>query len=170
MNSETSTPDSALNQNTESSAQHTLTEFVDLAIEIILGSESLDDLCQRAVEHPALSNAFTSAHVLLNSDTNAAAKELNYDIGYGQDLPNDYLQLAARCAKYGRLEYSSTLLQETNDAQMLAVPFSYQNKVLAVGILVLSPGQTGSFLAGELAPIVAKLTGYFLATKVGLGL
>ena len=155
---------SASANSTQLQVDHTLTGLVDTALDVILGSDDLADLCKRAVEHPALNNIFTSAHILL------ASPDLNYDVGHGHDLPNNYLALAAKCLKSGRLQHSAALPQVNDGPHVVAIPFTHQNKVEAVGVVVLAPGESGMFLTGDFEPILAKLIGYFLATKVGLGL
>jgi hypothetical protein len=51
---------------------------------------------------------------------------------------------------------------------MVAIPFIHDNIVEAVGIVLLHPGAQNSYIHADLEPALKKLTGFYLATTVGL--
>lgn len=135
--------------------------FVETALDIILGSQSMAQLCQRAVTDPNTNQVFQGAHVLLNSDGRLA-----YDSGFGQDLPITHLEIAKSAIASSKIEFRSEAGQTP---AMIAIPFLRHNYAEAVGILVLAPGANQNYLAGQLEPILTNLTGFYLETKYGLG-
>ena len=141
-------------------SEQTMTNL-ESALEIILHAQSLQDLCQRAVESPLANQCFDGAHILLNS-----SGHLIYDSGYGLDLPVSHLEAAKAAVATGQLEFRT----ETDDVQaMAAIPFLVNGVPEAVGILILHRGATQHYFEGELQQIVAKLTGFYLLKSIGLG-
>lgn len=136
-------------------------EYIEVALDIILHSDSLADLCERAVTLPQVNGIFSGAHVLLNTDD-----RLSYDSGYGQLLPINHLEIAKAAIASSNLEFR----QETpTSPAMVAIPFMRHGYAEAVGILIMSPGEPLSHLQGHLEPILTKLTGFYLESKYGLG-
>lgn len=134
---------------------------IEAALDIILNSQSLEQLCQRTVTDPKTHQVFQGAHVLLNSDG-----RLSYDSGFGQDLPLTHMEIAKSAIASQSIEFRS---EAGLTPAMLAIPFLRHNYAEAVGILVLSPGANQNYLAGQLEPILTNLTGFYLETKYGLG-
>lgn len=133
---------------------------LDLALDLIFPSESLAELCKRTVLLPALKNAFEGAHILLT--TNGI---INYDCGYGLPLPTSHEQLAEAALTSKKIQFAA----ETNTTRaMVVIPFIHEDKVEAIGILLLHQGATSSYIDAELEVPLKKLTGFFLVTKCGL--
>ena len=131
-----------------------------LAIDLVLPSESLEALCKRTVTLPALNNVFDGAHILLNTNGN-----LNYDCGYGLPLPTSHEQLAQQAATTQNIQFAN----ETQATRaMVAIPFIHNHITEAVGVLLLHQGATNSYIDEDLEPALKKLTGFYLATKIGL--
>lgn len=144
--------------------QSTNFDMVEAALEIILGAKDLHDLCRRAVTSPSANGSFDGAHILFNNDGN-----FSYETGYGTALPISHLELAKSAIARGpaaaqTLEFRA---QTTTTPAMVAIPFVRNDYAEAIGILVLHNGATQHYLEGNLTPIIAKLTGYYLATKYG---
>lgn len=135
--------------------------LLEAALDIILQSDTLEELCQRAVTAPETNNAFTGAHVLLNTDG-----RLSYDSGFGALLPINHLEIAKSAVASSTIEFRAE--SDSTPAQ-IAVPFLRNNYAEAIGILILAPGINENYLAGQLEPILTKLTGFYLETKYGLG-
>jgi hypothetical protein len=143
-------------------SEQTMTDL-ERALEIIFDSDSLEDLCQRAVESEAANKHFTGAHMLLVSDG-----QLNYDCGFGQALPENYRELAILSIASHRVE-TSTNTQDAKASALVAVPFLVEGIAEAIGIVVLAPESNKHCLTGDLGQIVSKLTGFFLQKSIGLG-
>jgi hypothetical protein len=133
---------------------------LETAIDLILPSQSLAELCKRAVILPALNNAFDGAHVLLTTKG-----QINYDCGYGLPLPTTHEQLAEQAITTKHIQFAS---ETSTNRAMVAIPFIHNEVVEAVGILLLHPGATNSNIDTDVEPALKKLTGFYLATTVGL--
>jgi hypothetical protein len=130
------------------------------AIDLVLPSESLEALCKRAVTLPTLKNIFDGAHILLNTNGN-----LNYDCGYGLPLPTSHEQLAKQAAATQSIQFN----HETQTSRALvAIPFIHNEKVEAIGLLLLHQGATNSYIHTDVEPAIKKLTGFYLVNTVGL--
>jgi hypothetical protein len=136
-------------------------DYLDAALEIILHSESLDELCTRAVTLPQTNGIFAGAHVLLNTDG-----RLSYDSGHGQLLPINHLEIAKAAIASQKLEFRD---ETPGTPAMVAIPFMRHGYAEAVGILIMAPGASHCYLQGQLEPILTKLTGFYLESKYGLG-
>lgn len=134
---------------------------LEAALDIILTSQSMQQLCEQAVAHPATQSTIQGAHVLLNGDG-----RLSYDSGHGKDLPINHLEIAKSAIASGKIEFRS---EAGLTPALIAVPFLRNNYAEAVGVLVLSPGVNHNYLAGQLEPVLTKLTGFYLETSYGLG-
>jgi hypothetical protein len=131
-----------------------------LALDLVLPSESLEALCKRTVTLPALNNTFDGAHVLLNTNSN-----LNYDCGYGLPLPTTHETLAHQAIATQQIQFAA---ETPSTRAMVAIPFIHDNIAEAVGIVLLHPGAQDSYIHADLEPALKKLTGFYLATTVGL--
>ena len=156
------------NSNSTNTATQQATSFdtIEAALEIVLSAKDLNDLCTRAVTHPLANGAFDGAHILFNNDGT-----FSYEAGFGSALPISHLELAKSAIARGpaaaqNLEFRA---QTTTTPAMVAVPFLRNDYAEAIGILVLHNGATQHYLEGGLTPIIAKLTGFYLATKYGTG-
>ena len=135
---------------------------LEAALEIIFESDSLQDLCQRAVESAAANKHYVGAHILLVSEG-----KLNYDCGFGQELPANHKELATLSIASHRVEVAES--HEQTSPTIIAVPFMVEDVAEAIGILVLAPGNKENCLTAELGQVVTKLAGFFLQKTVGLG-
>lgn len=133
---------------------------VETALELVLGSENLEDLCRRVVLNPATHEAFVGAHVLLNTNG-----KLSHDSGFGIELPINHLEIAKSAIASSKLEFRDETQQSP---ALIAVPFLRNNYAEAIGILICAPETQANPLEPELHPILTKLTGFYLATKIGL--
>lgn len=146
---------------TNETQQSTNFNLVEIALDIVLQSQTLEQLCQRAVTAPETNGIFTGAHVLLNTDG-----RLSYDSGFGELLPLNHLEISKSAVASGKIEFRAESDQAT---ALIAVPFLRNNYAEAIGILILAPGINHNYLAGQLEPVLTKLTGFYLETKYGLG-
>ena len=131
------------------------------AMDIILGSQSLAELCQRCVTSPTLNHRIQGAHILLNTDG-----KLSFDSGYGLGLPDGHLEIAKASIASQRIEFREESLGKL---PLIAIPFVYNEIVEAVGILILAPGTNENFLTGPIESALTQISGFYLATKYGLG-
>lgn len=136
-------------------------QHLETALDIILNSESLEDLCMRAVTNDLTKDSFHGAHILLNTQGH-----LSLDSGYGKELPATHLEIAKSAIASQKIEFRA---QATNTPALIAVPFIRNNSAEAIGILVLAPDANQNYLAGQLESILTKLTGFYLETQYGLG-
>lgn len=135
---------------------------LEAALEIIFESDSLQNLCQRAVQSPAANKHYAGAHILLISEG-----KLNYDSGFGQELPAQHKELALLAMASHKVEVAES--HEPNNPTTIAVPFMVEDIAEAIGILVLAPGTHENCLTAELGQVVTKLAGFFLQKTIGLG-
>ena len=135
---------------------------LEAALEIIFESDSLQDLCTRAVQSPAANNHYSGAHILLISKG-----KLNYDCGFGQELPANHKELSLLAMGSHKVEVAES--HEPTSPTISAVPFMVEDVAEAIGILVLAPGNHENCLNAELGQVVTKLAGFFLQKTVGLG-
>lgn len=135
---------------------------LEAALEIIFESDSLQNLCQRAVQSPAANNHYAGAHILLISEG-----KLNYDCGFGQELPANHKELSLLAMASHKAEVAEA--QEPTSPTIIAVPFMVEDIAEAIGILVLAPGNKENCLTAGLGQVVTKLAGFFLQKTVGLG-
>ena len=156
------------NSNSTNTATQQATSFdtIEAALEIVLSATDLNDLCTRAVTHPLANGSFDGAHILFNNDGT-----FSYAAGFGSALPISHLELAKSAIARGSaaaqdLEFRA---QTTTPPALVAIPFLRNDYAEAIGILVLHNGATQHYLEGDLTPIIAKLTGFYLATKYGTG-
>ena len=140
--------------------QNTGFENLELAIDIVLSSPDLAALCKSAVTQPKLHGAFDGAHVLLTTKG-----QINYDCGYGLPLPTTHEQLAAQAITTKHIQFAS---ETSTNRAMVAIPFIHDEVVEAVGILLLHPAATNSYIDTDVEPSLKKLMGFYLATTVGL--
>ena len=91
--------------------------------------------------------------------------QINYDCGYGLPLPTTHEQLAEQAITTKHIQFAS---ETSTNRAMVAIPFIHNEVVEAVGILLLHPGATNSYIDTDLEPALKKLTGFYLATTVGL--
>jgi hypothetical protein len=131
------------------------------ALDIILESQSLAELCQRCVTSPTLNHLIQGAHILLNTDG-----KLSFDSGYGIGLPDGHLEIAKSSIASQRIEFRE---ESPEKPALIAIPFIYNQIVEAVAILVLDPGTNENFLTGPLESALTQISGFYLATKYGLG-
>ena len=140
--------------------QNTGFENLELAIDIVLSSPDLAALCKSAVTQLKLHGAFDGAHVLLTTKG-----KINYDSGFGLPLPTSHEQLALQAVTSKQIEF---LPQTANTPALTAIPFIHNEVVEAVGILLLHPGATNSYIDTDVEPALKKLLGFYLAKSVGL--
>ena len=110
---------------------------------------------------PQTNGIFAGAHVLLNTNG-----RLSYDSGYGQLLPINHLEIAKAAIAGAKLEFRD---ETQKTPAMVAIPFMRHGYAEAIGILIMAPGESHSYLQGQLEPILTKLTGFYLESKYGLG-
>lgn len=135
---------------------------IELAIDLILQSENLEAMCRTLVERSELKEYFEGAHVFLLTN-----QVVNYDSGHGAQLPDSYLEVSKICLASKQIHVSA----ESKDLPgLISVPFVHKDKVEAIAMLVLRPGASTQWLTPELSAILPKLTGFYLASTIGLGL
>jgi hypothetical protein len=140
--------------------QNTGFENLELSIDIVLNSPDLAALCKSAVTQPKLHGAFDGAHVLLTTKG-----QINYDCGYGLPLPITHELLAEQAISTKQIQFAG---ESSTNRAMVAIPFIHNEAVEAVGILLLHPGATNSYIDTDVEPSLKKLLGFYLATTVGL--
>lgn len=133
-------------------------QHLDVALEIVLQSESLTDLCRRAVLSPSLKNTFQGAHILLIGQDG----KLTAETKFGTDLPQDYESTAAKALFTHELIYRP---ESPNSPALAALALMSSNMPAGVAVLVLTPGASPITLSSEIVPMVSKLVGIHLNSK-----
>jgi DNA-binding CsgD family transcriptional regulator len=124
-------------------------------LDVVLESDSLNDICRRAVLSSASNNTFRGCHIQsLNQ-----AGQLEADAHYGVDLPENY-RATAEDALYSReLKFTP---ETPTTAAMIALPLLSGDLPAAVAILVLKPGANRQYIGDEIVPLIGKLVGHHL--------
>ncbi|WP_138274906.1 LuxR C-terminal-related transcriptional regulator [Rhodoluna limnophila] len=133
-------------------------DHLSVALDVVLQSVSLADICRRAVLAPGTNNVFRGAHIL-TLDVNG---QLTSEAFFGAELPANHLELANTAIFSRKLEYQA---ETAENPALIAIPFIKNEIPEAVGILVLKPGAKRQYISDEIVPLISKVAGYHLDAK-----
>lgn len=133
-------------------------EYLNVLFDVVLQSESLPELCRRAVLSPGTNNVFRGCHIHALDEIGQFSPEARF----GADLPADY-QTLANSALYSRtLQFQA---ETGTQPALVAVPLIAGDLPAAVAILVLKPGATRPYISNTITPLISKLVGHKLTEK-----
>ena len=135
---------------------------MQVAIDVLLESENLADLCKHIVELPQTNFVFSGAHIYL-----PGTPHFNFDSGYGVGLPKNITDVIDRTAITQESQYLPEV--DGHERGIVTLPFIRHNNVEAVAVLVLKPGAKRAYIEKDIAPALGKLAGFYLEAKFGLG-
>ena len=139
-------------------ASSTDIEYLGVLLDIVLQSESLNEICRRAVLSPATNNTFRGCHIHLLDQTGQLVPEARY----GADLPQDHKDLANQALYSLNLQFQP---ETATQPALVAVPLISGDLPAAVAILVLKPGAKRPYISDSITPLISKLVGHQLAQK-----
>ncbi len=131
---------------------------VSIALDVVLQSDSLTDICRRAVLTPGTNNVFRGCHIL-NLDLNG---RLTPEAFFGAELPETHAALANEAVITRQLQFAA---ETPTSPAMVALPLLNQDIPEAVAVLVLKPGAERQYIDNAIVPIISKVAGYHLAQK-----
>jgi hypothetical protein len=117
-------------------------------LDVVLESDSLNDICRRAVLSSASNNTFRGCHIhSLNQ-----AGQLEADAHYGVDLPANYLKTAEDALYSRALAFTP---ETSTSAAMIALPLLSGDLPAAVAILVLKTGDNHQYIINQIVPLIS---------------
>lgn len=135
---------------------------LEVALEIVLESESLSDLCRRAVLSPSMRGSFQACHILLIDQDGKLSPEAKF----GADLPADYLEFANKALFSHELTYRP---ETPNSPAIAALPLTSANIPAGVAVLLLNPARDPSLqpviVSKDVVPMISKLLGIHLNSR-----
>lgn len=131
---------------------------VSVVLDVLLHSESLTDICRRAVLTPGTNNVFRGCHILGMNLTG----QLTPDAFFGAELPENHLELANQAVTTRQLQFAP---ETATTPALVAIPLVNNGIPEAVAILVMEPGTTEPYIDTAIVPIISKVAGYHLAEK-----
>ncbi len=141
------------NQNLNNDLDH-----LSVALDVVLQSDSLTDVCRRAVLAPGTNNVFRGAHIL-SLDVNG---QLVPEAYFGAELPANYLEHAMNAVITRNLEFAA---ETDTTAATISIPIINNDIPEAVAVLVMEPGTTEQYISPEIVPLISKVAGYHLDEK-----
>lgn len=133
-------------------------EHLGILLDIVLVSDSLNEICRRAVLSPATNNVFRGCHIHLLDQSGQLAAEARY----GADLPENYQDLANQALYSLKLQFQP---ESGNQPAIVALPLIAGDLPTAVAILVLKPGAKRPYISEAITPLISKLVGHQLVQK-----
>lgn len=125
------------------------------ALDIVVESTSVEEMCRRAVLSPTSKGAFTGCHIQMIDRSGQLAPEAHF----GQDLPAEF-SAAAITAFYSR-KLIFTPASGSSPAY-IALPLETANLPIAVAVLLLSDGINRQYISDRAVPLISKLVGHHL--------
>ena len=124
-------------------------------LDIVIDSNSPEDICRRTVFSPASGQAFVGCHIYMIDKSGQLVPEANF----GQALPENFKNAAEQAVFSRSLVFTPNIGE---NAAHVALPLTSSNLPIAVAILVLKKGADRQYLSDQVAPQISKLVGHHL--------
>lgn len=142
-------------------------EVFQMALEIVMKSENVEDLCRKFVHAEYLQNVARGAYIYtLNNRSN-----LIEAAGYGQPFIEGVAEISAwdenpaSNAVRGKRQTFSKGDAKTGKPAVVCIPYLKDSVPVGVCAIVLDPKVESSPFSDEVAPALGKLGAYFLETR-----